>query len=416
MLLKFKAVERFFLWTDRHGRAIEIVSMVVIVFCLGYIANDFLLSKQEEDLYKNGRDLPEILYLIEQAYVDDIDVQSKMPGVFQGVLNSFDESASYIEPAPVSTHYGRLAYDRTGLSIIKTNRYPYIMGVAPGSPADKIGMRSGLYIMRIQGQATHLQNLHDIQRTLATSLEPLELSIYQPKTGNYKAFTMAGNPWQREPLKLETIEAGVQRIVLGDYALDRVDQLETLLRQVPADSSLLLDLRQSCSDGFELTQALAKIFLPKGSLGYFQAAKDQQIAKTNPRDGWFTGPDLFLLVNHTTGGGAEAFAALAKQRERCPVIGEQTLGKPFLYEDVPLDGRGYLRMATNHFMLVEADDFHNKGLTPNHELEAEALKDDGLAFLNEAVKVLKKQQDETVTASQEPTDETSKSSKGNQKI
>ena len=70
----------------------------------------------QSPVFEHSKDLPEILHFVDVAYVDEVDMNTLMPGLLQGALERLDENASYIPPGVDSARVHIGANLRSGFS------------------------------------------------------------------------------------------------------------------------------------------------------------------------------------------------------------------------------------------------------------------------------------------------------------
>jgi len=106
-----------------------------------------------------------------------------------------------------------------------------------------------------------------------------------------------------------------------------------------------------------------------GTLAIKQAKGDvRENVIASAGDGAIATP-VAVLVNQGTAGAAEVFAAALEDNDRADLVGEQTLGRAARQRLVRLpDGSGLL-LSHLRYLSPDADAIHEKGLTPDVEVE-----------------------------------------------
>jgi C-terminal peptidase prc len=231
-----------------------------------------------------------------------------------------------------------------------------IKAVAPGSPAQRAGLRPGDQITHLFGKpvAEHPAGaiaLHVGDRRMEppgsaavpiVAVESPEITVLPVGKDETRRLKL-----ERAEYRPETV-SGVQRCDgdTWDHMLDaqrkiayiRVGALEhgtaedvqQALTRLKADGmrGLILDLRW-CPGGF-LTEAIwiARLFLEKGIIATVESRRpqDQQVYKADA-DGAFLNFPIVVLVNTETMGGAELIAAALQDNKRATVAGQRSFGK-----------------------------------------------------------------------------------------
>ncbi len=325
-------------------------ALMVFSGMAGSFAARAYLQKDTSHIFRYGKDLPEILHLVEQAYVDDVKMGELMPGAFQGAIEAVDESASYIPPGPKPEDLDRALFLRTGLVLTKRNGYPYILEAAAGSSAALAGVASARYIRGIEGFSTRGKSLYQIQQVLMKG-SSFKLGLLTPGLADDAEVAFEVKPFTLAPLAAPISRDGVQILKLPYNYPALAADLDKMLAALPAEATLVIDLRGSATADLDLVKLLAARFLDAGVIGTWIAPK-QKLPLENASAGSFKGK-LYLLQDHTTSGSAEILCAAARAEGRARLVGEPTIGLPFWYETIALKNGGYVRLPTRQFAVGE---------------------------------------------------------------
>lgn len=365
-------------------RHISVWLLIIASGVAGAVAAKAYLQKGDSNLFSHGKDFPEVLYLIEQAYVDKIGMGKLMPGAFQGALESLDENACYI-PAEEQTEFlSQQVFDQTGMVVVKQNGYPYIMHVAKGSAADTAGIAAQNYIRGINTATARKKSIHRIHQLLLA--EPtFTLGVLPPGQLDDKQVTMTSAPF--EPARIAMEDKEDLHLLRFTNAYEGMAQdLDAALAKLGDTDKLVLDLRANALGGLDMMQLLCDRFLPKGELAWWLDKQKNKTVIATKEDPAFKG-QLYILTDHTTSGGAELFAAIAREKKAARLVGETTLSLPFWYETFKLKNGGTIRISTRDLMLAEDKRFTGKGIKIQLKTKVEGdQRSNTQAFLDEALK------------------------------
>jgi hypothetical protein len=89
-------------------------------------------------------------YLIENAYVEKVDVDKVIDGAMRGLVEGLDPSSAYLTPDEGPRRWRRRAALPAGdVGIVGTRQfYLRVVGVRDGSPAAKAGLQTGDFVRR----------------------------------------------------------------------------------------------------------------------------------------------------------------------------------------------------------------------------------------------------------------------------
>ena len=110
----------------------------------------------DNNVYKHLAVYSEVLSRIKSEYVEEPDMSSVTLGAMNGMLESIDPYASYLNAHQYKEYlknYDTYSGD-LGMVLAKKFGYITIVSVVPDSPADKAGLTTGDFIESIKGIAT----------------------------------------------------------------------------------------------------------------------------------------------------------------------------------------------------------------------------------------------------------------------
>ncbi len=132
---------------------------------------------------------------------------------------------------------------------------------------------------------------------------------------------------------------------------------------------VIIDLRASSGDDFEVAADFAKRFCAKGkTLFTLRKAGKQDRAFTSDRDPVFQGL-IFILVDGDTAGGAEALASAVRGLNKALTIGQTTAGSALQYSDLALPSGKILRVAVSEAAGSDGQALYPEGVKPDLPVE-----------------------------------------------
>ena len=110
----------------------------------------------ETSIYKHLEVYSEVLSRIKSEYVEEPDMNSVTLGALNGLLESIDPYASYLNAGQYKEYLKNFDSYRGDLGMVLAKKFGYITVVAtvPGSPAAKAGLTTGDMLESIKGIAT----------------------------------------------------------------------------------------------------------------------------------------------------------------------------------------------------------------------------------------------------------------------
>jgi carboxyl-terminal processing protease len=324
-----------------------------------------------EDAYKHFAVFTEVISRIKSDYVEEPEMKNVTLGALNGLLESVDPYASYLN-ADQYRQYLKAKESRrgdVGLTLARRFGYVGIVGAVPGSPAAKQGLGTGDVIETIAGVSTRDMPLAYAEMLLMG--EPgaaVELAVLRVRRGaEAQKMTLAraavGNP----PVAVTMLADGVAHVTVATLETGKSREVAAKLREAERQGAkkLVLDLRGNAAGPPEEGLALANLFLEKGRLSYLKGQKHaRRDFEADPSKVASRLP-LVVLANRGTSGGAEIAASALLDNKRAEVVGERSYGDAALRRALTLeDGSAVILSVAKYFNAADKA-IQDNGVTPS---------------------------------------------------
>jgi carboxyl-terminal processing protease len=339
-------------------------TFLVLLLLLGTVLGK---GTSPDNPYRHLAVYTEVLNRIKGEYVEEPDLKSVTLGALNGLLESIDPFASYLN-ADQYKEYQKHSDAKGDVGLILSKRFGYIGVVAavPGSPAAKAGLTTGDIIETINGVATRDMPLA------------------------YTNLLLRGNPGtsvdvtvlrrQPEPQKITLVRAipnppaVISKVMPDDVGYIRPETLSAArVQQVAADlrdlqnkgaKRLVLDLRQCAVGEPEDGVALADLFLDSGLVTYLQGQRvARQDFKADASKVVWKLP-VVVLTNRGTADAAEIASAALEDNNRAKVVGERTYGDASLRRALTMDDGSAIILSVAKYYSPSGKAIQDTGVTP----------------------------------------------------
>jgi len=357
-----------------RGRlGVLLVSVPVLAFAIvgGYMDN--AMARQEGSQYQYLRIFGDVVELIVDNYVEEVKVDKVMQGAMHGLADGLDPDSAYLDVNQVKTFDKSEAMPpgRTGVELTR-QYYLRVIAARDGSPAARAGLRPGDYIRAIDGQSTRDTSVYEGMRLLSGKPgTKVTLAVLRGNAAEPHQVEIVREELPPAPVRSRLLTDGVGYVRIAEFEKTTLDQIRTEVATLSKGgaSRLVIDVRGTAFGDVESGLAVARLFVPSGTLAYRQErGKTKQPLAAAAGDGSITLP-VALLTDNGTSGAAELFVAALTGNKRAATIGERTLGRAARQRLVRLpDGSGLL--LSHLFYLTPAEAVINeKGLTPDVAVE-----------------------------------------------
>jgi carboxyl-terminal processing protease len=311
----------------------------------------------------------EVLHRIKSEYVEEPDMKSVTLGALNGLLESIDPFASYLNADQYKDYLKNKDAHKAGVGLVLSKKFGFVgvVGTVPGSPAAKAGLATGDMLETINGVATRDMPLAYASLLLegdpGSSVELTVVRVRRPEPQKIK-LTRANIEYPPVTQKLMADQVGyIQPATLAPGKVKEVAAaVESLEKQ--GAKKLVLDLRNCAVGSPEEGIALANLFLPKGEITYLQGQKvpRQEFQADASKD--ITSLPLAVITNRGTADGAEIAAAALMDNKRAELVGERTYGDASLRKAITMDDGGAIILSVAKYYSPDGKAIQDTGVTP----------------------------------------------------
>ncbi|HSU60526.1 MAG TPA: S41 family peptidase [Bryobacteraceae bacterium] len=326
-----------------------------------------------DDVYGHLKVYTEVLERIKLEYVEEPNMKNVTLGAINGLLESVDPFASYLNADQYRQYEQRQDTSKAGVGLILAKRYGYVavVDVLPGSPADKSNITTGDLIESINNVATRDMPLAYADQLLRGNPNTtVELSILRLKNPDPQKLTLTrlNLPFPDVTAKLMPNDVGYLHV--ASVAEKRVDEAKEKLHSLKKQGAkyMVLDLRHCSTGNQENGIPLANLFLEKGEITYLQGQKTaRQEFDAKPQDALWTGP-LVVITDRATAGGAEIAAAALEDSKRAQVVGERSYGDASVRKTIQMDDGGAVILSVAKYYSPAGKAIQDTGVVPTVQL------------------------------------------------
>ena len=295
-------------------------------------------SKPSDEMAGNPavRDFVRILETIEEHYAVAPDKERLTHGAVQGMLRVLDPHSNFYDPREFSEMQDEQSsrFYGIGVTVNRRNGRIYVLGVSPGMPAERAGLRYGDAIVAVDDKPTKGWEQSDALRQVRGK-RGTEVGVTVERAGEAEPLTFAivrdevPFPSVRSAFMLRP-EVGYIGLTGGFNQETNEELREAIGRLKPQGmASLVLDLRNNPGGLLKQAVQVAETFLPKGlgivSVRYREGRDREQVYRSeNARP---ESMPLVVLIDGETASASEVVAAAMQDRQRALLIGEKSFGK-----------------------------------------------------------------------------------------
>ncbi len=250
-----------------------------------------------------------------------------------------------------------------GIGIKLASNIPLVLDVIARSPADKVGIKKGDYVIAIDGKSTRFLTISQIAELLRGPKDSF-VSI-KLKRGN----EIIPTETKREELNFKSVSTkllprNIALIKIDSFVPENTSKLfkEELLRVMSANG-LILDLRNNSGGLLKNAIEIADMFLSEGKIisTIYNTKNVNEFANSNK----IFNSNVIILVNENTASASEVLSSALRENNRAILIGKKTFGKGLVQEIVKLPDDSALHVTTAAYLTPNGKNIDKIGLMPD---------------------------------------------------
>ena len=347
---------------------------ILFLFLVFFLKTNYLHSKNSNEIYEKIDLFGEVLETIKQEYVDEVDQADIMDSAINGLLQSLDPYSAYMSPKSFEGMRTDTKGEFGGLGIEIGMESGVVKVISPidDTPAANAGIKSGDYIVRIDGEQVQGKTLTEAVELMRGPIgSSIKLTIRRKNKKKALEFKI-----KRAIIEVKSVEAkiigdkkDIGYLRLKSFNENSDEQLFKKINDFEKKNKLIgyvLDLRNN--PGGLLTQAISvsDYFLDDGEI---VSTKGRKISETrrffSKKGDGIKGKPLIVIINTGSASAAEIVSGALKDHKRAIILGERSYGKGSVQSIIPLKNGGGLRLTISKYYLPSGKSISEVGVLPD---------------------------------------------------
>lgn len=383
-------------------RVLQNIILILVIFGAGFWMGNLSLPSTAQsrvalsDTDKAFEPFWDAFSIIEERYVDPIDIEILVDGAIDGMVDSLgDQHSGYIRPELYeSTIDFSGEFSGIGVTIrtLDATKEVEVVSVIPNSPAEQVGVEAGDIFVEVDGRNVVGMSQAELV-TLVPGPRGTAVNITFKRGEELKNFDIVRDTFELPNISYEIVGDNIAHIGMLDFNEVSRHQLDMALEELDINNTngLIFDLRGNPGGTLASAIEIGSAFIEDGViLRQVSRDKSEEVTSTNGDFADVQVP-IVVLVDEDSASASEVIAGAMQDYEVATIIGETTFGKGTVQNIPQLSNGGGLRITIKRWLTPNGAWIHEQGITPDIIVEwdpqsREDLKND--LQLNAAVDYL----------------------------
>ena len=414
-------------------RIFRILLIGWLIFSFLYIGYGTAKKIYADELTDNVILFGTVLNLINKYYVDEIKLRDIVYPAIKEMVNQLDPHSYFLTPEEVKEEeeeekatreyagVGMIFGSREDLKTLKKtaenesgfdiNSLTFeIKRIFDGSPAERAGLLPKDEIVAIDGipikdiGAAEIAKIKKFEKKVAEKFEQIRKKIIGP-TGTSVTLTVKRAGWSqpknfviiRDKIQLKNVKWKVLKNDGKKFGYLRIESFmpDTTAKEVTKAvdefkkqkvKGAIVDLRNNPGGRLNFCVDVLANFLPPDSLIVSNKGRlgEEKYYTGDDYTEYFTAP-LVVLINEGSASASEIVAGTLRDYKKAVLVGKKTYGKGSVQIVYNFPDGSQLNLTAYKYYLYSGECIHEKGISPNIEIETEFDE----PIIEEALKVLR---------------------------
>lgn len=333
-----------------------LILFIVLLGLIGIMVNQTVVADVHQFSKKQMNKFFRVVQLLQYYYVENVSWDKAVEGAISGMLSKLDPHSVYIEPKKVKQNKESFSghYEGIGIEFDVINGYITVVSPIAGSPSERLGLRAGDKIVKIDGKSAIGISRDEVPKKLkgpkGTSVkvtivrdgldEPIELTIVRDVIPIYTVSTYF------------MVDDSTGYVWVNRFAATTSKETEDALQDLVNKGArrLILDLRGNPGGYLHEAVKMAGKFIPGHHLIVETRGRDDRVDEKFYSDQWQVGRSynfpLIVMIDRGSASASEIVSGAVQDYDRGLILGTNSFGKGLVQKEFPLGDGSAVRITT----------------------------------------------------------------------
>lgn len=346
---------------DKNRRlAVWMPVIIAVSIAIGiFVGNKFwFLSQGKSRNFTSGNKINAILDIIEEQYVDTVDMKQLVEGTIPKVFSELDPHSVYIPAEDAAAVKEDLEGSFSGIGVSFNIQLDTILviNVIPGGPSEKAGLKPFDRIVTINdsvyaGNNTDRNKVQKLLRGMKNSTVMLGIKRDNRPDLIKVQVTRGDVPVNTVDVAYE-VSKGIGYIKVSKFGRTTYNEFITAIAKLKKANceSFIIDLRGNTGGYMDAAINMINEFMPEGwMIVYAEGKKFPRFESHANGTGTCLNNDIVVLTDETSASASEIFSGAIQDNDRGLIIGRRTYGKGLVQSPIKLNDGSEIRLTVARY-------------------------------------------------------------------
>tara|TARA_B110000467_G_scaffold160423_1_gene179692 strand:- start:711 stop:2327 length:1617 start_codon:yes stop_codon:yes gene_type:complete len=305
-----------------------------------------------KDHFKKLKTLTQIIRLVNENYVEEVEMEEILNGAIVGLLDKLDPHSTYITEDQFESIQEQFdaEFEGIGIEFNIMDGYITVISPIPETPSSEAGLQSGDKIVRINDESAYKITQKDVfEKLRGPKGSQVEVTIRRSGTDDFAVTLTRAKIPIHSVLASFMINDEVGYIKVNRFARSTAEEIATSLYELEQEGmkEVMLDLRNNGGGMMDQAIQIVDMFVDSRDTilftkGRIPNSNDVYYARKSRKDKDYP---VVVLINRGSASASEIVSGAFQDLDRGIVVGETSFGKGLVQRQYPLNDGSAARIT-----------------------------------------------------------------------
>lgn len=316
-----------------------------------------------------------ISQLLNSHYVEDVDNDALMDGIFYGMVDSIgDPYTTYLSAEQVKNFMESTegSFYGIGVNVITNKENGSLMVISPiaGTPAEKAGILPGDIIKKVnETPISGMDSTEAIAMIKGANGTEVKITVYRESEDREIEFNIVRNVIDVPSVAGEMLEDNIAYIRLSGFKNNTYEQFVKAYDELMGKGAkgLIIDVRDNPGGVLNVVEKIADKLVPEGTLVYTIDKEGKRVDYTSDEE--CVKVPLSILVNGNSASASEILAGAVQDTGTGTLVGTQTFGKGLVQNLYSVPDGSAVKVTIQKYYTPRGVCIQGEGIAPDYVVE-----------------------------------------------